>query len=91
MTSEKEAPLWQQRARLYVDGILPASGKKIAWYAFRDSLKHFSANLDDKTFDLYVVVDELPEGHLEDFLEVFGESGRWRIIPVDAKPTSSGQ
>lgn len=90
MASEK-VPLWVQRSRLYVDGILPSSGKKIAWYAFRDNLKLFSPNIEDKTFDLYVVVDALPEGHLDDFLEVFGESGRWRIIPVEATPTSGGQ
>lgn len=63
----------------YVSGVTTSVGKKICKCFFGDSLRLFSPNLIEKTFDIYVVMDErITKEYVEYFVNFWGEG--WRVF-----------
>lgn len=64
----------------YVSGVTTSIGKKICKWSFGDALRLFSPNLIERTFDIYVVMDEdsITKEYIQRFVDYWGEG--WRVF-----------
>ncbi len=66
-------PIW------YIDGMRESTARKIAKYAFRDSLVNLVLKPDEGVFEV-ILTEDVDQEVIDDFLEWWG--GNWKIYKI---------
>lgn len=74
---------WKDVEGMYVMGITPSVGKRIAYYAFRDNMIHFAPHPVNRTYTIWLKYNhEVEQEHINDFLETWNKKYGGFIVKV---------